>query len=469
MAVSFTMCFETSPKALSLPSERPPSVTHAAHALNCVEVLYAVPVQPRSSPKGRNLGMGDTSEFDAIVVGAGAAGLAATHVLHKAGRKVICLEAADRIGGRSYTDTSIFGVPFDIGGHWLHYADVNSFIPIGQDLGFDLYPEPGHLHLAGSLADDGVLDRVDAVTEELHKKGQAPDDMSMADAFAPSDDVERTALLLKALSAGRDLDEISMQDWHTGALEDNNWFCRQGFGTIVTTHADGLPIRTRTPVTGITRTAQGVDVHTDDGVLTAAQVIVTVSVGVLAADAITFTPPLDADKQRALSAITMGVYNHAAMLFDPGTLPMEADTWVTYPIEDISGSMAKGGGMLCNISGTGLCSFEHVGNFAREMEAAGEDAAIDFALSRMVDVFGADIRKGFVKGHATRWASNPFTHGAYSGTRPGGAGLRAALRAPHAEAIHFAGEAMNEGETVCISGAHKEGLRAGQQVLDALP
>ncbi|MEO0372842.1 MAG: FAD-dependent oxidoreductase [Pseudomonadota bacterium] len=166
--------------------------------------------------------------------------------------------------------------------------------------------------------------------------------------------------------------------------------------------------------------------------------------------------------------MTMGVYNHAAMLFDPATLPMEADTWVTYAIEDISGNMARGGGILCNISGSGLCSFEHVGNFARELEAAGEAAAIDFALSRMVDVFGADIRKGFRKGHATRWGANRFTQGAYSGTRPGAAGLRPALQDIHAEAIHFAGEAMNEGETVCVSGAHKEGLRAAAEVLAAL-
>ncbi|MEO0748444.1 MAG: FAD-dependent oxidoreductase [Pseudomonadota bacterium] len=413
--------------------------------------------------------MGESTwDYDAIVIGAGAAGLAATHVLHDAGRSVICLEAADRIGGRSYTDTSIFGVPFDLGGHWLHYADVNSFIPIGQDLGFDLYAEPSHIHLAGSLAADGVLDRVAGVSEELHRQGDADNDMSMADAFEPKDEVERTALLLKTLSAGRDLDEISMHDWHTGALEDNNWFCRQGFGAIVTANAAGLPVKTDTPVTAVRRKADAVDVETADGTLRAGHVVVTVSVGVLASEGITFDPPLDASKQNALSLITMGVYNHAAMLFDVTTLPMAPDTWVSYPIEEISGSMARGGGILCNISGSGLCSFEHVGNFARELEDAGEEAAIDFAFSRMVDVFGADIRKGFRKGHATRWGSNRFTQGAYSGTRPGGAGLRAALRSPHAEAVHFAGEAMNEGETVCISGAHKEGLRAANEVIDLL-
>ena len=407
-------------------------------------------------------------DFDVVIVGAGAAGLAATHLLHNAGRRVICLEAADRIGGRCYTDTSIFGVPFDVGGHWLHYADVNSFIPIGHELGFDLYAEPGHLHLAGCLADGPALERLEEVTAELHRQGQAPVDMSMADAIDAKDTFDHTTLMLKALSAGRDLGEISMQDWHTGALEENNWFCRQGFGAIVAAHAIGLPVKTGTAVSTVTRTPDGVEVETPDGTLRAGHVIITVSVGVLAAEAIRFDPPLDTSKEAALNGITMGVYNHAAMLFDPATLPVEADTWVTYPIEEVSAQMARGGGILCNISGSGLCSFEHVGNFAREMEAAGEDAAIDFALSRMADVFGADIRKGFRKGHATRWGSNRFTHGSYSGTRPGAAGLRGALRDSHADAIHFAGEAMNEGETVCVSGAHKEGLRAGKEVLAAL-
>ena len=221
---------------------------------------------------------------------------------------------------------------------------------------------------------------------------------------------------------------------------DDFWFCRQGFGASVCAHAAGLPVKTDTPVVAVTRTPAGVDIETAEGKITAGHVVVTVSVGVLSS---------------------------GAMLFDPADLPIQEDTWVSYPIEDISGSMARGGGILCNISGSGLCSFEHVGNFAREMEAAGEDAAIDFALSRMADVFGNSIRNAFIKGHATRWAANRYTLGDYSGTLPGAAGLRPLLRAPHEQVIHFAGEAMNVGETVCISGAHKEGLRAAQEVIAA--
>lgn len=42
--------------------------------------------------------------LDAIVVGAGLAGLAAAHHLHRAGREVVVLEAGDAVGGRVRTD-----------------------------------------------------------------------------------------------------------------------------------------------------------------------------------------------------------------------------------------------------------------------------------------------------------------------------------------------------------------------------
>ena len=51
------------------------------------------------------------SDYDVVVIGAGAAGLAASAELMAKGKSVICLEAMDRIGGRCYTDHSIFGLP----------------------------------------------------------------------------------------------------------------------------------------------------------------------------------------------------------------------------------------------------------------------------------------------------------------------------------------------------------------------
>ena len=41
--------------------------------------------------------------YDVIVIGAGAAGLAALRELHGAGLSAVCIEATGRIGGRIYT------------------------------------------------------------------------------------------------------------------------------------------------------------------------------------------------------------------------------------------------------------------------------------------------------------------------------------------------------------------------------
>ena len=54
-------------------------------------------------------------DVDVVIVGAGSAGLAAAKVLRAQGRTFKVLEAMDRIGGRAFTSSEHFGVPFDIG------------------------------------------------------------------------------------------------------------------------------------------------------------------------------------------------------------------------------------------------------------------------------------------------------------------------------------------------------------------
>src|SRR5262249_21232392 len=57
------------------------------------------------------------------IMGAGPAGSAAARRSAAANRRVVLLEASDRIGGRCVTDTTTFGVPFDLGAHWIHRPD----------------------------------------------------------------------------------------------------------------------------------------------------------------------------------------------------------------------------------------------------------------------------------------------------------------------------------------------------------
>ncbi|MEO1139845.1 MAG: FAD-dependent oxidoreductase [Pseudomonadota bacterium] len=409
------------------------------------------------------------SDYDVIVIGAGAAGMAATNDLVARGRSVICIEAGARTGGRIHTDTTHFGVPFDIGAHWLHNRHVNPFVEIGQAFGFSLYPAPEDIGITQGDDPEGTAlwATADEMNKALHRAGRKGLDIAASEIIDMSHPWAATALMMHALPMGRDMYQVSTRDWYDG-LNGENWFCREGFGTVFARYHANTPVTLGTAATKVTTTTHGVTVETSAGPLSAKAAIVTVSQGVLAAEAINFDPPLDKKHLRAIDGITLGDYNHIALQFDPGTLPVPDDCWVTYKVNAVKNGSVQGGGFLCNTAGAGLTYFETAGQFSRDLQEAGQDAAVDFALGKLAGIFGADIRRAFVKGCSTAWGLDPLFRGSYSGALPGQAHTRKALRKPHAERVFFAGEATHLSEQATVSGAHKEGLRAARKALKLL-
>src|SRR5262245_16468891 len=81
-------------------------------------------------------------EADIVVIGAGAAGIAAARRVVAANRKVVVLEATNQIGGRCITDTSTFDVPFDRGARWIHNPETNPMVRLARGAGLDIMPAP---------------------------------------------------------------------------------------------------------------------------------------------------------------------------------------------------------------------------------------------------------------------------------------------------------------------------------------
>ncbi len=414
------------------------------------------------------------ADVDVIVIGAGAAGLSATDALRRAGLTVHCIEATDRIGGRVFTDTETFGVPFDHGAHWLHHKALNPFIDIGKSYGLTLYQQPDDLQSyikgRGRTPDQDALINAehDRMFEALKQSARAGNDLVATYIRHPKTDWTLTGeAMIGSLSMARDLEDVSDLDWYI-AEEGEDWFCAQGFGALIARHWADVPVTLNTPVTSIDADSDTVTVHTKNGTLSAKAAIVTVSQGVLANESFDIRPTLDADLAAAISDITLGSYNHIALQFEKGVIETPPDTWVAYQLTERHNGSPKGGAILANSGGTGLCYFEIGGGFGRWLEAQGEKAMVDFALSEMRDIFGPHIISGFIKGHATRWGHVPTVLGSYSGTKPGKALVRSALRTPIADRIFLAGEATSIGEQGTVSGAHKEGLRAAETVVELL-
>ena len=71
---------------------------------------------------------------DVIVVGAGAAGLAAAVELARAGLSVTILEARDRIGGRMFTlRDPVYQAPIEMGAEFIHGLPPEIWTPLQAD------------------------------------------------------------------------------------------------------------------------------------------------------------------------------------------------------------------------------------------------------------------------------------------------------------------------------------------------
>jgi monoamine oxidase len=76
----------------------------------------------------------DAAKERILVIGAGMSGLAAARRLADAGMDVTVIEARDRIGGRTWTNTSL-GVPIDLGGAWIHGPENNPLTALADEAG----------------------------------------------------------------------------------------------------------------------------------------------------------------------------------------------------------------------------------------------------------------------------------------------------------------------------------------------
>lgn len=147
-------------------------------------------------------------ERDVVIVGAGPSGLTAARQLKKAGLTVAVLEARDRVGGRTWTDT-IDGAMLEIGGQWVS-PDQTELLALLDDLGLETYPRyrDGESVYIGT---DGKLARYTGDTFPVGDETKAEMDKLIAILDGLAAEVGATEPW--AHPKARELDTISFHHW----------------------------------------------------------------------------------------------------------------------------------------------------------------------------------------------------------------------------------------------------------------
>ena len=276
---------------------------------------------------------------DVIVIGAGAAGIAACRALCDAGLSVIVLEASERIGGRA-SSSDVAQSMIELGAEFIHGEGAPTHglcevcnvrvIPAPRkkqmwwaeapcavaqprtDLSQKFRQLLGRLETSMSALSDGEsgasIHPDASLAEHLRSIGfHDAESLAVADVY-----LAQTCCAPLAKLSMADLAAESRRDF----AGDEEFRLVEGYSTLLQRYSAGLPIHLSKRVASVTRSDSGVAIRTSDAVYTARAAIVTVSVKLLQDRTIEFTPPLSSQKLAALDAMEMPAATKLVYVFD---------------------------------------------------------------------------------------------------------------------------------------------------------
>ena len=415
-----------------------------------------------------------SSQSDVVIIGAGAAGLSAARELTNLGLSFTLLEGSHRIGGRAYSEEIVPGVWFDLGCSYLHQGETNPFVPIADELGVIIGKDKGDifedckkgLYKNGVPLNPAAREAYSFYRSECFSAITAAadrgEDVALVDLVDLDSEYALTFTHDMAELCTRDIDEISSVDFAVFD-EGSDIPVLNGFGNLVAAWGAEVPVSLNTRVERIDWSGDRVYVETARGTLRGRAVLCTVSTGILAAGDIKFVPGLPDWKMEAVLGLPTGTENKICLHFDTDVFGPDGrgfhNTWNDDGVA--CGFEASVMGQNTAIAFTG-------GRHAIWLEKQGQQAGHDYAVDRVAEVFGSDIRKHVTRSIVTAWTAEPWTRGSYSCALPGQAHQRNELARPLDDRVFFAGEATTVRDHSCCHGAFRSGIRAAQEIVNIL-
>jgi len=405
-----------------------------------------------------------SNDIEVAIVGGGAAGIAAGRRLHDAKVDCLIVEARPRLGGRAWTFSDGLKFPIDLGCGWLHSADLNPWtqVALAQDRVIDKTPPPWRrvsLPMGFPPAEQASFFK--ALEAFYGRLDALPESDPDAPATAFLEPQGRWNTLINAISTyanGAELDRVSARDFARYTDSGVNWRVVDGYGTLIAAHAAGVPAALDCPVRRIDHSGQRLKLETMNGTITADAAIITLPSTVLAEEMLVFAPALH-EKTEAAAGLPLGYDDKLFLSLS------EADEFDKE--SRLFGHTDRSRTATYHFRPFGRPYIEAYfgGPLAAQLEAEGERAFFDFAISELVGVLGSDFAGRVKLLHVHGWGTDPFARGAYSHALPGKADCRRVLAAPVDDRLFFAGEACSLDFFSTAHGAYLTGVAAADQAI----
>ena len=427
----------------------------------------------------------------AIIVGAGAAGLACAAEIQRAGMQVTILEARAAIGGRARTSRLWSDNPVELGASWVHGLDSNPVRDLALESGLELrltdYDNREVYGETGGLLGADAMERLDEMESRLSRfAANAPGSRLESDCRSrPRGALDKRLFRLMRLGAyseakrrrglfllnteiehefGADFENLSRCFWTEGdELSGGDAMLIGGIDRMMQHMAQGLDVRLSQTVLGIDHNREGVVVTTSSGTENADVVVVTVPLGVLKENIIHFTPELPQTKQQAIEDLGSGVLNKCILRFDQQAWPNEPELFNRLATE--RGAWTEWVNMSAYGQGPMLMGF-NAGSYARYLEQFDAGETIALAMEALRGMFGSGFPDP-VATQITRWSRDPHAYCSYSypaeNTRWD---TRIRLLEPVDQRVFFAGEATSTRAPGTLHGAVLSGRAAANAVVE---
>jgi monoamine oxidase len=235
----------------------------------------------------------------------------------------------------------------------------------------------------------------------------------------------------------------------------------EGYGATVASHGDGVPVKLGCPVGKIDWSGKRTAVHTRDGTIACDAVIVTLPTNLIAAETVKFVPAIP-QKSELAASLPLGLADKLFLSLEHAG-EFEKDS-------RLFGRTDRAATGAYHIRPFGRSEIEAYfgGSLARDLEAEGDAAFLDFALAELTALLGSDFASRISPLRVHRWGADPFARGSYSSALPGTSENRALLAEPVADRLFFAGEACSPDHYSTAQGGYLTGIEAAEQVMTTL-